>query len=275
MYIHFWGCYLAAFFLPKGQVQFMFEMNTVLLLLFLILASYIQASTGFAFALVVMSGVSAFNLAPIELTAFVVSFLSLVNSCVGLQGKLWREVDKKALYTLLLPCVPATLIGVYLLAYFGEAQLGLLKVLLGACILISSLAMLFQSYQAKGQPKQEGVGRLPYLISGLISGVMGGMFAAFGPPMTYIMYRYTINLATIRATLLMAFTFTSIIRLVFVLMTQEVATQAYVLSGLGIPVVILATLAVRYFPLPISTHRMRQLVYVILFSSGLSLMLQA
>ena len=54
----------------------MLETTHILLLIFLILASYIQASTGFAFALVVMSGVTAFDLAPIEVTAFVVSFLS-------------------------------------------------------------------------------------------------------------------------------------------------------------------------------------------------------
>lgn len=242
----------------------------ILLLLFLILASYIQASTGFAFALVVMSGVTAFNLAPIEVTAFVVSFLSLVNSTIGLQGRLWRKVDKTALIFLLIPCVPATLVGVYLLAYFGDTQLALLKFILGACIVISSLAMLLKVSKA-----QLPTSKFAYLISGLISGLMGGMFAAFGPPMTYIMYRQNISLQTIRATLLMAFTFTSIIRLAFVMMSQEVNTQAYFLSAIGVPVVILATLAVRYFPLPISTKRMKQFVYFILFSSGLSLMLQA
>lgn len=248
----------------------MIETTHLLLLLFLILASYIQASTGFAFALVVMSGVTAFDLAPIEVTAFVVSFLSLVNSSIGLQGRLWREVDKRALLYLLIPCVPATLFGVYLLAYFGETQLALLKFILGACIIVSSLAMLI-----KVNKRQLQTSKFAYAISGLISGLMGGMFAAFGPPMTYIMYRQNVSLLTIRATLLMAFTFTSIIRLGFVLMSQEVSSQAYFLSGIGVPVVILATLSVRFFPLPISSKRMRQLVYFILFSSGLSLMLQA
>lgn len=248
----------------------MLETTHILLLIFLILASYIQASTGFAFALVVMSGVTAFDLAPIEVTAFVVSFLSLVNSSIGLQGRLWREVDKRALLLLLIPCMPATLLGVYLLAYFGETQLALLKFSLGACIVISSLAMLVKVSKA-----HQKTSKIAYALCGFISGLMGGMFAAFGPPMTFIMYRQNISLVTIRATLLMAFTFTSIIRLAFVLMSQDVSQQAYFLSALGIPVVILATLAVRYFPLPISTQRMRQLVYGILFSSGLSLMFQA
>ena len=248
----------------------MLEVSHILLLFFLILASYIQASTGFAFALVVMSGVTAFDLAPIEVTAFVVSFLSLINSSIGLQGRLWRKVDKTALCYLLVPCVPATFLGVYLLAYFGESQLALLKFILGFCILISSLAMLI-----KVNEKTFKTSKYTYVLNGLISGVMGGMFAAFGPPMTYIMYRQNINLETIRATLLMAFTFTSVIRLGFVLTTQEVSEHAYFLSVLGIPVVILATLAVRYFPLPISSKRMKQFVYLILFTSGFSLILQA
>ncbi|KJZ14301.1 hypothetical protein TW85_10395 [Marinomonas sp. S3726] len=248
----------------------MLDVTHILLLVFLILASYIQASTGFAFALVVMSGVTAFDLAPIEVTAFVVSFLSLVNSSIGLQGRLWRKVDKLALGYLLIPCVPATFLGVYLLAYFGESQLALLKLILGCCILISSLAMLI-----KVSEKTSKTSKFGYLLSGLISGVMGGMFAAFGPPMTYIMYRQNISLETIRATLLMAFTFTSVIRLAFVISSQEVSEQAYLLSAVGVPVVILATLAVGYFPLPFSSKRMKQFVYFILFASGFSLIIQA
>ncbi|WP_418138542.1 hypothetical protein AB8616_19905 [Marinomonas sp. RS-M-Aa-14] len=62
------------------------DSSSLLLLLFFALGSYIQATTGFAFGLIVVSSVSALGLAPIEVTAFAVSVLSLINAGIGLYG---------------------------------------------------------------------------------------------------------------------------------------------------------------------------------------------
>ena len=245
-----------------------FDLNLLFLLLVFALGSYVQASTGFAFGLIVISSISAMGLAPIEVTAFVVSLLSLLNSMIGLQGQ-WRKANFKAILYFSIPCLPATFVGIWLLAFLGEHQLNVLKIILGATIVGSSLLMMLQTNLAK-----QGSSIGTFLLGGFSSGLIGGLFSTFGPPLTYIMYRQPDSLKTIRTTLLLVFAITSIMRLGFVMGTQEVSMQTYLLSAIGFPAVALAAMAARYFPIPISANAMRRFAFTVLLASGVSLIVQ-
>lgn len=246
-----------------------FDLNILFLLAVFALGSYIQASTGFAFGLIVISSISALGLAPIEVTAFVVSLLSLFNSMIGLQGGQWRKANFKAILWFSVPCLPATFMGIWLLAFLGENELNILKIILGLTIVISSLLMMLQSNLVK-----KGSSISVFLLGGFSSGIIGGLFSTFGPPLTYIMYRQPDSLRTIRTTLLLVFALTSIMRLSFVMATQTVSMETYILSAIGFPAVVLAAYAVRYFPLPISANTMRRFAYAVLLASGVSLIIQ-
>jgi uncharacterized membrane protein YfcA len=246
-----------------------FDLNILFLLVVFAIGSYVQASTGFAFGLIVISSISALGLAPIEVTAFVVSLLSLMNSMIGLQGGQWRKANFKAILYFSIPCLPATFVGIWLLAFLGENQLNILKIILGVTIVGSSLVMMLQTNLAK-----KGSSTPVFLLGGLSSGLIGGLFSTFGPPLTYIMYRQPDTLRTIRTTLLLVFAITSIMRLSFVMATQEVSMQTYLLSAIGFPAVVLAALAARYYPIPISVDTMRRCAYGILLASGISLIIQ-
>lgn len=246
-----------------------FDLNILFLLVVFAIGSYVQASTGFAFGLIVISSISALGLAPIEVTAFVVSLLSLMNSIIGLQGGQWRKANFKAILYFSIPCLPATFVGIWLLAFLGENQLNILKIILGVTIVGSSLIMMLQTNLAK-----KGSSIPVFLLGGLSSGLIGGLFSTFGPPLTYIMYRQPDTLKTIRTTLLLVFAITSIMRLSFVMATQEVSMQTYLLSAVGFPAVVFAALAARYYPIPISVDTMRRCAYGILLASGISLIVQ-
>lgn len=246
-----------------------FDLNILFLLTVFAIGSYVQASTGFAFGLIVISSISALGLAPIEVTAFVVSLLSLLNSIIGLQGGQWRKANFKAILWFSIPCLPATFVGIWLLAFLGENQLNLLKIILGVTIVGSSLMMMLQASLAK-----QGSSIPIFLLGGFSSGIIGGLFSTFGPPLTYIMYRQPDSLKTIRTTLLLVFAITSIMRLSFVMATQDVSMQTYLLSAIGFPAVALAALAARYYPIPIAANTMRRFAYAILLASGMSLILQ-
>jgi uncharacterized membrane protein YfcA len=243
-----------------------FDSSELLLLLFLALGSYIQATTGFAFGLIVMASVSALGLAPIEVTAFLISALSLLNSTLGLRGGHWRVVNRQALLWFILPCLPATLAGLWVLGYLGNGRLGLLQMLLGLCIILSSLLMMVQVEREK-----EHSGKPSFLFSGVLSGLMGGMFATFGPPITFMMYRQPDAIATIRATLLCAFSITAVVRLSAVLWMQSIDSAVVGLCLLGAPIVIIATLVARHYRLPLSDLAMRRFSFGLLMVSGLSL----
>lgn len=242
------------------------DSSSLLLLLFFALGSYIQATTGFAFGLIVVSGVSALGLAPIEVTAFTVSVLSLVNAGIGLQGGHWREVNLRAFWGFILPCLPMIFIGVWLLHYLGDNALNLLKLSLGLFIVVSSLLMMVQAHKVRAASSSGA-----FAVSGVMGGLMGGMFATFGPPITFMMYRQPDSQVRIRATLLSIFCCTAAIRVGFVGFSQGVEVSTWLLCTLGFPVVVLSTFLAKRYPLPISSRAMRFIAFSLLLLSGLSL----
>lgn len=243
-----------------------FDSNALLLLCFIALGSYIQGVTGFAFGLIVMGSVTALNLAPIEVTAFIVSILSLINSLIGLYGGRYRDVNIRALTWIVIPCLPATFAGIWLLGYLGESHWGLLKILLGLCIILSSITML---YQAKNITRPSP--RSSFSLSGIAAGIMGGMFATFGPPITYIMYRQPATIATIRATLLCTFSITALARIITVSSTQVLENDIFWLCIISIPIVVLTSIAARIYKLPFSSLTIKRCSFGLLLLSGVSL----
>ncbi|NVK41726.1 MAG: sulfite exporter TauE/SafE family protein [Oceanospirillaceae bacterium] len=238
----------------------------LLLLLCLALGSYIQATTGFAFGLIVMASVTALGLAPIDVTALLVSALSLVNSATTLKGGLWRHINGRALCWVLFACIPATFAGLWLLNHSSESQRGLLQGTLGLCLIGSSLMMMYRVRQLEA-PSSGGA----FAISGVLAGLMGGLFSTFGPPVTFMMYRQPDSMLAVRATLLCLFSVAAVLRLSAVLWSEPLDSRVLSLFLLGAPAVMLAAIAARRFPPPLSNNALRRLAFVLLLLSGLML----
>lgn len=243
--------------------------SELLLLLCLALASYIQATTGFAFGLIVMATVTALGLAPIDVTALLVGALTLVNAAATLRGGRWRDANWRALGLMLATCLPVTFVGLELLSYTSEGQLGLLKGTLGLCLIGSSLLMMYRVTQLE---KPSSVPA--FAFCGVLAGLMGGLFAVFGPPATFMMYRQPDRIAAIRATLICFFSVMSALRLVVVVWTEPVGESFVGLALLGAPVVMFAAVAARRFPPPLSNQALRRFAFGLLLLSGISLTLK-
>src|SRR5690606_10392687 len=71
---------------------------------------------------------------------------------------------------------------------------------------------------------------------GLLSGLLGGLFAATGPPLVYHYYRQPLAIDVIRETLVAAIGLAAILRLVLVLGTGQFTGLSVLLSVLGTPV---------------------------------------
>jgi len=245
-----------------------FDSSSLLLLCFIALGSYVQGVTGFAFGLIVMGSVTALNLASIEVTAFIVSILSLINSLTGLYGGHYRAINTRALLWIIIPCLPAMFVGIWLLNYLGESQWGLLKIILGTSIIFSSITML---YQVKNITRPSP--RTSLALSGIAAGIMGGMFATFGPPITYIMYRQPTTIIIIRATLLCAFSITAFVRIIAVSSTQVLTNDIFWLCIVSIPIVVLTSTAARVYKLPFSSLTIKRCSFGLLLLSGISLII--
>ncbi len=115
-------------------------------------ASYVQAFTGFAFGLVLLSGVALLGLMPVEQAALIVGLLTLVNAghvvATGQGAIVWRSlaIVLAGAFTLL----P---VGYFLLRHLSAHDLSALSFILGATIMLCSALVLVRS-----KPRQS---RLP------------------------------------------------------------------------------------------------------------------
>ncbi len=226
------------------------------------LGCYIQTNTGFAFALIVISVGTLTNTLNLPQLALVVSFLSLVNSTTALKGAL-RHVDKPLILKIFCGLAPALLIGIWLLNHLSAQHQDLLKLLLGCAILISALLLIIKPQKNLSVSRPSAI-----VISGVASGIMGGLFSTFGPPLAYLLYRQPIALKIILNTLLASFWVTAVLRLILVHAMSSVSTDIYWLAAVGAPWVVLCTFLSKRFPPPISEAHTRAIALSLLVLSG-------
>ncbi len=231
------------------------------------LGCYIQTNTGFAFALIVMSLGGASDVLPVAQLALIVSFLSLVNSTTALRGAL-EDIDQRILLYLFSGIIPGALVGVWALQQLSVDDQDQLKALLGVSILISALLLMKKANQTQNQPST-----LTINMTGAAAGMMGGLFATFGPPIAYLLYRCKIPMKTLLSTMLATFWFTAIMRIGFVHAMGSVDTNIYWLALIGAPWIVFCTrLSQRYRP-NISEQRLRQVALMLLMLSGVSILM--
>ncbi|PPC75892.1 hypothetical protein WH50_22170 [Pokkaliibacter plantistimulans] len=243
--------------------------DSLLTLLIIALGSYMQTLTGFAFGLIVIGGMTLLGLAPIAMAAFVVSFLSLFNSVIALWGH-GAKIQRGWLARMFLAAVPTMALGIWGLSHLGQAQARLLEGLLGLIIILCSALMML-----KPEPRQTPSEGWAFSLSGMLAGVMGGLFATFGPPVAYIMYRQPQPLEAIRATLQALFISTAIARIAMASGVQQLDSQTLILSLVGMPVVFVATVLGRRYRLPVPELMLRRMAFILLMLTGFSLMISA
>ncbi|GAB3099463.1 sulfite exporter TauE/SafE family protein [Aestuariicella hydrocarbonica] len=231
------------------------------------LACYIQTNTGFAFALIVMSLGGAFNVLPLSVLAYSVSFLSLVNSTTALRGAL-QHVDRQLLGWMLVSCIPGAIFGVWLLDSLSTHSQDGLRIAFGITIILCGLLML-----QKPQPLEQRSSNGVVVGTGTIAGITGGLFAAFGPPIAYLAYRQPLPIKTILTTLLAVFWATAVLRIAIVSSMSDVPADVFWLIAAGVPWIVVCTWLSKRFTPPIRELTLRRGAMGLLMLSGLSVLL--
>lgn len=243
---------------------------SIWLLFSFVVGSYIQSLTGFAFGLIVKSVAGLFSLVPLEVAAFSVSVLSMVNAATGLYGGVWKLVNLRHVAAYFLAATPMIAVGVYLLHFLGSNALHWLQLLLGVSIILACLMSLVKPKKdAKTSPSWV------YFVFGGISGIFGGLFATSGPPISYLMYRQPVALNVIRATLLSVFFITSFMRISIMGAGEQITGSMMWASLLGLPCVLLTSIIAKRYPPNISPQLIKQVALVLLLLSGVSLSVKA
>ncbi|MBU4611729.1 TSUP family transporter [Achromobacter sp. GG226] len=244
-------------------------LSTILFLLFVALAVYIQNLTGFALALVLLGLVGATNVFPLPDVVNVVSVIALVNAFLFLRARRALRLDR-LMWPALSTNVVGTILGVASLAWImGNAYEGL-RLLLGLSVVLCAWMLWKQA-----RPLQTVSSRASFYCVGLVSGLMGGLFSAAGPPLVYHVYRQPWPLERMRESLVFIFGAGALLRLTIVIPTTGFSTLSLTLSALAIPVVALMTfVAARHAP-PVSPRIMKWLVCSLLVTTGVTMMVGA
>lgn len=233
------------------------------------IAAYTQTLTGFALGLIMMGGVGLTGILPLPDAAVLVSILVIVNAAQVL-AKGWRDIAFRQFWPALAASLLCLGIGYWLLGLMVSASLDWLKIVLGALIITSSIQL---SLKPQVLPKISGASS--FAGFGAVAGLMGGLFSTSGPPLIYHFYRQPLKPSAVRETLVAIFAINSVIRLAIVAGSGELPSASFWWALTAIPVVIAATTLARRFPPPLSPVAMRRAAFLLLFLSGLSLLLPA
>lgn len=234
-------------------------------LLLTAVAAYAQTLTGFAFGLITMGGVGLTGLLSLPDAAMLVSVLTLVNA-VQMLLKGWRDVAWRQCGLVMLTSLPFLVLGFFLLSWLADSRADLLRLALGGTIIFSSFQLA-----RKPQPLDRESGPLSFLFFGSVAGVMGGMFSTSGPPVVYHFYRQPLPHVVVRETLVTIFAVNATFRTGLVITSGQIPAASTLAGLLAVPVVMMATHLARRYPPPLTQRAMRQIVFVLLFLSGVAL----
>jgi len=228
-------------------------------------ATSAQRITGFALALILLGLASLFELAPLPDVANVATVLSLANATIALRGT-HHSLD----WTMLRATGVGTLVGVaagVLLLGWLDAQLVIvLRLLLGLVIIGCAIVVLMRT-----QPLPQRSSNASFGGFGLLSGVLGGLFSASGPPLVYQFYRQPMALEALRDTLTAALATSALLRLVMVVPAGQFSARSLVLCLLAVPLTMAITWWFKRHPPPWPRAAVLRLVAALLVVTGLGL----
>ncbi|HET8748806.1 MAG TPA: TSUP family transporter [Ramlibacter sp.] len=195
------------------------------------LASSLQNITGFALALILLGLTGLFELAPLPDVANVATVLSLANAALQLRGTrkslqwgVWRDTVTGSVF--------GVAAGVALLAWLSVNVVLVLRLLLGVVVIACAVIVLVRT-----RPVERPSSRASFGGYGFLSGLLGGLFSASGPPLVYHFYRQPWDLGSLRDTLVACLSFGSLLRLAMVVPTGQFSLRAVGLSAAALPLV--------------------------------------
>jgi hypothetical protein len=229
------------------------------------LAAWAQHLTGFAFALILLGLVGAFDLAPLADAANAATLLTLFHAAIQFRRQplvpQWRIVRPT-----LMASLAGVAIGVGLLSWLGGQAVQALRALLGVAILACAGLMLLRT-----APRPALSGQRGFALAGAVSGVMSGLFSSPGPPLVYHLYRQPLERHVVHQCLLLVFTANAALRLALVLAAGRLSGRAVALGACAVPAVWLVNQWQHRWPTPLGADGVRRLVAALMVMAGLAL----
>jgi hypothetical protein len=231
-------------------------------LLFVALAVYAQNLTGFALALILLGLIGITDLVPLTDAVNAVTVMILVNACVFFHRRQTLRLEA-SLWPAVVASLVGALVGVVLLAWLVGIAYQLVRLMLGVSICACAL-LLWRS----AKPLPQCSSRAAFVAVGAVSGLLGGLFSAAGPPLVYLMYRQPWPQARIQEALIFFFGAGALLRLAIVVSMGQFSANAALLAAEAVPVVFLVTSFAAQRPPPVPAPTLKALVCMLLVVTG-------
>jgi len=229
------------------------------------LAAFAQSITGFAMALILLGLASLFQLAPLPDVANVATVLSLASAAIALRGAR-KSLDREIWKATVSGSVLGYAVGVGLMAWLHANVVVVLRLLLGIVVIACAVIVLVRT-----EPLAQRSSRRSFRGFGVLSGVLGGLFSASGPPLVYQFYRQPLSLDEVRDTLVATLAAGSLIRLAMVVPAGQFSTRSLLLCVLSVPVAMGLTWWLRRHPPTWPRAAVLKIVCVLLVLTGVGL----
>lgn len=237
-------------------------LTQITFLVFAAVAAYAQSVTGFALGLILLGLVGATAVVPVADAANAAAVLAFVNAAAFLCRQRPLAVEP-SLWPAMAAAVPTAVAGVFLLNWLAGAAYEVLRLVLG--VTIAACAVLL--WRA-GAPLREVSSPRAFVVAGALSGLLGGMFGAPGPPLVYLMYRQPLPQLRVRQSLIVFFGTVALLRLAVAVPTAAFSFNAVVLAAEAVPVVVLVTLMSARRPPPLPATLLKRVVCALLVLTG-------
>ena len=135
-------------------------------------AAFVQRVTGFGFGIFIMTVLP--YLVPSYGEATTLSGMLSVMTAVPIMGYIWRNVDWRKLWPIMVTFLAVSWLAVQMVSAAGD---GVLKRVLGAVLILASVWFYFLNDKVRVKPTVS-----VQVAMGTLSGMMGGFFGMQGPP---------------------------------------------------------------------------------------------
>jgi len=233
-------------------------------LLCVVVATVAQSVTGFALALILLGLTGLFELAPLAEVANAATVMSLSTAAVALRTR--RAVDMPILRATLAGSVIGVPAGVALLAWLSTNVVMGLRLLLGVVVIACAIVVLVRT-----RPLPQRSSPASFRAFGFLSGVLGGLFSASGPPLVYQFYRQPIALDDVRDTLVATLAAGGLIRLVMVVASGQFSLRSLWMCAVAVPLAMAVTWWTKRHPPPWERGVVLKVVCVLLVITGVGL----
>ena len=152
-------------------------------------------------------------------------------------------MDWTALRSTVAGSVVGVPVGVALLAWLNSNVVTALRVLLGLVIIACAIVVLLRTHPLPRRSSRGSFGAI-----GLLSGLLGGLFSASGPPLVWQFYRQPMDIDSVRDTLVGILAVGAGLRLVMVVGSGHFSALSLGLCAIAVPLSMVITWWMRGHP---------------------------